>query len=415
MKTVERYVFGAFLSSFFLAFLVLSFVLTVGLMVQIVGYMLQGIPASLVGQFALVSFPETMQWTIPLGLLVSSILVFSRLSADSEIAAMRACGVNLLTVMRWPLAFAAACTLLGLFINNEIVPRGHEVRRHLAKRISVGAGLELLEPGRVIDDFPKVKIYFEEREGQWLKDLVVLDFTSPRVDRMVTATKALVTSEGRDVVLDLHGMTVDPLDEDHPGMGRAARFQYRVKDALKDEKYKRREKDYRFFEILSAIDRARAAADDPKSVAARQAAQAAGEAAGGKAKKRPPRDGAASAGGPAADGARAAEMDEADLKRLKKTLLRHLCDVRTEFQKRWVFAFASVCFVLIGVPLGIRSQRKESTIGMAIALVTALCYYLVVILMMSMSKNYHAHPEVLIWLPPLLCGGLAAYLIPRNL
>ena len=48
MKTIERYVFGAFLTSFFLAFLVLSFVLTVGLMVQIVGYMLQGIPVDLV-------------------------------------------------------------------------------------------------------------------------------------------------------------------------------------------------------------------------------------------------------------------------------------------------------------------------------------------------------------------------------
>ena len=399
MKTVERYVFGAFLSSFFLSFLVLSFVLTVGLMVQIVGYMLQGIPVSLVGRFALVSFPETMQWTITLGLLVSSILVFSRLSADSEIAAMRACGVNLLTVMRWPLLFGALCTLLGLFINNEIVPRGHEVRRNLAKRISVGAGLELLEPGRVIDDFPKVKIYFEEREGQWLKDLVVLDFTSPRVDRMVTATKALVTSEGRDVVLDLHGMTVDPLDEDHPGMGRAARFQYRVKDALKDKKYRRREKDFRFLEMLAAIDRARAAAKDPKTVAARQAAAQAPASAG-------KRDGARPA---------AAEMDADGLKRLRKTLLRHLSGMRTEFQKRWVFAFASICFVLIGVPLGIQSQRRESTIGMAIALVTALCYYLVVILMMSLSKNYHVHPEILIWLPPLACGGLACYLIPKNL
>ena len=89
--------------------------------------------------------------------------------------------------------------------------------------------------------------------------------------------------------------------------------------------------------------------------------------------------------------------------------------MKTEFQKRWVFAFASVCFVLIGVPLGIRSQRKESTIGMAIALVTALCYYLVVILMTSMSRNYAVHPEILIWLPVAACGGLAAYLIPKNL
>ena len=41
MKAIERYVFGSFLSSFALAFFVLSFVLTIGLMVQIVGYFFQ--------------------------------------------------------------------------------------------------------------------------------------------------------------------------------------------------------------------------------------------------------------------------------------------------------------------------------------------------------------------------------------
>ena len=386
MKTLERYVFGAFLSSFFLAFLVLSFVLTVGLMVQIVRYMLQGIPVDLVGRFAFVSFPETLQWTIPLALLVASVLVFSRLSADSEIAAMRACGVNLLTVMRAPLLFALFCTMMGLFVNNEIVPRGHQIRRGLARRISVGAGLELLEPGRVIDDFPKVKIYFEEKEGNWLRDLIVLDFSNPRIDRMITASKALVTSEGRDVVLDLHGMTVDPLDENNPGMARATRFQYRVKDALKDRTYKRREKDFRFFEILSEIRLAKADVRDPQAAAERRARE--GRAKGAVAK---------------------------ELKLVKKSLKSQLSNLRTEFQKRLVFAFASICFVLVGVPLGIRAQRRESSIGIAIALVTALGYYLVVILMTSLEKNYAVRPDLLIWLPVVLCAALASYLIPKNL
>ena len=386
MKTLERYVFGAFLSSFFLAFLVLSFVLTVGLMVQIVRYMLQGIPVDLVGRFAFVSFPETLQWTIPLALLVASVLVFSRLSADSEIAAMRACGVNLLTVMRAPLLFALFCTMMGLFVNNEIVPRGHQIRRDLARRISVGAGLELLEPGRVIDDFPKVKIYFEEKEGNWLRDLIVLDFSNPRIDRMITASKALVTSEGRDVVRDLHGMTVDPLDENNPGMARATRFQYRVKDALKDRTYKRREKDFRFFEILSEIRLAKVDVKDPQAAAERRARE--GRAKGAVAK---------------------------ELKLVKKSLKSQLSNLRTEFQKRLVFAFASICFVLVGVPLGIRAQRRESSIGIAIALVTALGYYLVVILMTSLEKNYAVRPDLLIWLPVVLCAALASYLIPKNL
>ena len=396
MKTIERYVFGAFLTSFFLAFLVLSFVLTVGLMVQIVGYMLQGIPVDLVARFAFVSFPETMQWTIPIALLVSSILVFSRMSADSEVAAMRACGVNLLTVTRWPLLFAVVCTALGVFVNNEIVPRGHQVRRDLTRRISVGAGLELLEPGRVIDDFPKVKIYFEEKEGNWLKDLIVLDFSNPKVDRMVTAAKALVTSEGRDVVLDLHGMTVDPLDERNPGMARAARFQYRVKDALKDRTYKRKVKDFRFLEMMDQIREAKSDVKNPEAAAAR------------KAKERLEKD----------DGRDRTEKKDSVAKELKlgkKVFKRRLSELRTEFQKRMVFAFASICFVLVGIPLGIRAQRKESSIGMAIALVVALGYYLVVILMTSMDKSYAVRPDLLIWLPVVLCAALASYLIPKNL
>ena len=376
MKNLERYVFGAFLSSFFLAFLVLSFVLTIGLLVQIVSYILQGVPFDLVGQFALVSFPETMQWTVPLALLVSSILVFSRLSADSEIAAMRACGVNLLTVMRWPLAFALLCTFVCLFVNNEIVPRGHEVRRNLKTRLAGGAGLELLEPGRTINDFPKVQLYFRERdkENNSLLDLEIVDRRDPKCTRTYKADKAFVRKEGRDIVLDVRNLTVDPVDAAHPQALQAETFRWRVDDVLKDGEYKRKEKDFRFFEILKEIDARKL-----------EVAQASREKVKGK--KHSPRVAAR----------------------------RSLSDIRTEFMKRWVFAFASICFVLVGVPLGIRAQRKESSVGMGIALVTALVYYLVVILMTSLSKNYHVHPEVLIWLPVGLCVMLSCWLIPKNL
>ena len=376
MKNLERYVFGAFLSSFFLAFLVLSFVLTIGLLVQIVSYILQGVPFDLVGQFALVSFPETMQWTVPLALLVSSILVFSRLSADSEIAAMRACGVNLLTVMRWPLAFALLCTFVCLFVNNEIVPRGHEVRRNLKTRLAGGAGLELLEPGRTINDFPKVQLYFRERdkENNSLLDLEIVDRRDPKCTRTYKADKAFVRKEGRDIVLDVRNLTVDPVDAAHPQALQAETFRWRVDDVLKDGDYKRKEKDFRFFEILKEIDARKL-----------EVAQASTEKVKGK--KHSPRVAAK----------------------------RSLSDIRTEFMKRWVFAFASICFVLVGVPLGIRAQRKESSVGMGIALVTALVYYLVVILMTSLSKNYQVHPEVLIWLPVGLCVLLSCWLIPKNL
>ena len=372
MKTIERYVFGSFLSSFTLAFLVLTFVMTIGLMVQIVSFILSGLPIRLVGEFALVSFPETLQWTMPLALLVSSVLVFSRMSADSEIAAMRACGVNLLSVMKWPLIFALFCTLLGVYINNEIVPRGHEIRRTLKAKVSVDTGLEVLEPGRVIDDFPKLKLYFGAKEGNWLYDLVAIDYSNPDVDRMITASKALVTNEGRDVSLDLYNMTVDPLDAEHPTMARASRFQYVVKDALKVSKYNKKDKDLDFGEILAKMKLQKKLVD----------------AAKGKSK---------TAG---------------TEKNLRK---RDLSKTRTEFSKRLVFAMASFCFVLVGIPLGIKAQRKESSIGMAISLAVSLGYYIVVILMLSAQKNFAIRPDILIWLPVPACFAIASYLVPKNL
>ena len=87
-------------------------------------------------------------------------------------------------------------------------------------------------------------------------------YSSRKFVREITARKALVTSEGRDICLDLHDMTVDPMDETHPGMARATRFTYRVTDALKDGQYKRKEKDFRFREMTAAIARARQAVAD---------------------------------------------------------------------------------------------------------------------------------------------------------
>ena len=371
MKIIERYVFGSFLSSFLLAFLVLSFVLTIGLLVQIVGYILDGVPMSLVGEFCLVSLPETLQWSMPLALLVSSVLVFSRLSADSEISAMRSCGIDLFSVMKWPALFALGCTLVGVFVNNEIVPRGHEVRRGLKAKVSVGTGLELLEPGRVIDDFPKVKIYFGSKEGNWLHDLVVIDYSNPKVDRMITAAKALVTQQGKDVALDLYQMTVDPVDENHPTMARANRFRYFVKDAIKEAKYSKKTKDLRMFELLKSID-------GMKNMVKR------------------------------------ARVD-ADGKQIIKGLKRDISRAKVEFSKRIVFALASLCFVLVGIPLGIKAQRKESSIGMAISLCIALGYYMVVILMLSMHKNYAVHPHLLIFLPVVFCAAAAVYFVRKHL
>lgn len=363
MKIIERYVLKSFLASFSLAWLVLSFVLTIGLLIRITKLMIEGLPLRAIGLFLLVGLPETLTLTVPIALLVSALLVFSRLSADSEIAAMRACGVNLFHIIRWPLLVGVTCTALGIYINNEVVPRSHEVRRNLRALISVDVGIDLLEPGRMIDDFTNLKIFFERKDGNWLHDLLVFDYSNPGVTREIHAEKALVSTNGTDIVFDMYKVRVDPIEIERPGVAMADRFRHVIPEAMKRRGYTRKEKDFHFLELRAAI--------------------------------------------------REFRLNKANLPRQMQLKLMSI--YRTQYHVRLVYALGSLCFVLIGVPLGIRTHRKESTIGMAVSLVVALSYYLFVILAQSLDKEAFCRPYVLVWIPVAICAVLGAYLIPKNL
>ena len=66
------------------------------------------------------------------------------------------------------------------------------------------------------------------------------------------------------------------------------------------------------------------------------------------------------------------------------------------------------------MPLGIRAHRRESTIGVAIGLGIALFYYMAMILADSLKRSPGLHPELIVWLPAVVCVFVAAVLIPRN-
>ena len=360
MKILERYVLNSFLLAFLLAWLVLTFVLSVGILMKVMALIAQGVEFSIILRYLLAGLPEILGMTIPLSLLVSALLVFGRLSADSEVSAMRACGVNFLTIMRWPLLVGLGLSLFCVWLNNEVAPRRHLVRRDIAAESSVVVGLEILEPGRFINDVPNMTLWFASKQGNWLNDVLVYDKRSTNFVREIRAKRALVQTNGNDVVLTLHQVRVDPLQDDRPGAAMLDRATHTLKNILRRKKYEKRIDDCNFMELRARLH------DLP-----------------------PP-----------------SERD-------KKAKVLH-SQMLFELNNRFVWAAASFCFVLIGVPLGIKAHRKETTIGMAISLLVGVLFFLCLILAKAISKNAALHPWLLLWMPVLVCFVLAAYLIPKN-
>src|ERR1700747_537406 len=114
MRILTRYMLNEVLSHALIGAALFTFVVfmrDVGRIMELV--VRQSAPALSVAEIFLFTLPTALTITIPMGVLVGTLLGLSRLAADGEITAMRASGIGTWTFLRIVSLFAAVAWILA--------------------------------------------------------------------------------------------------------------------------------------------------------------------------------------------------------------------------------------------------------------------------------------------------------------
>lgn len=81
-----------------------------------------GIPFKVALMMIILNLPSVVVMTIPMGVLLATVMTLNDLSLKSEITVMRACGIGLNRIAKPIFVFAIVMSIFSFFINESIVP-----------------------------------------------------------------------------------------------------------------------------------------------------------------------------------------------------------------------------------------------------------------------------------------------------
>jgi LPS export ABC transporter permease LptF/LPS export ABC transporter permease LptG len=328
-----------------------------------------GSPTSIAYLFALV-LPQALPWTIPLAVLVGSLLTLSRMSSDGEITALRAAGVPGRRVVPAIFTFGVFGMLVAASATLWLTPWSQREFIRVENRVLAGQLTAEIEPRVFEEQFPNTILYVNDigtTTGR-LKRIFMADVTPPgerkpgaadRGDtpRIVLASDGIATPDAAHnrVQLDLHnGNTYEP-DKDS---------QYQISGAPTGG------------QILDAQKPKEEHNSHPST-----------------------------------------EMDTLPLYRQTyhqpSVDKRRTLDERIELHRRFALPLACILLSLAAVPLGITSRRAGKSGAVVLTVAIALIYYTGLISCISLAQQGTLRPEIAVWLPDLIFAIFAVFMIVR--
>ncbi len=349
-RIVDRYIFREMLPPFFLSMAVLLFVLLLQQLFQLADLIISK-GATLVSTAKVLAYvmPGFIVITVPMSLIVASLTTFARLSADSEITAMKASRISLYNMIRPVFMFALLTFAVTAFTSLVLVPGANTaLKAHLFSMVKSRA-LVGIEPGVFSNSFEGMVMYVDKMDPLYnLEGVFISDERTSREPYAIVAKRGqlIADQQAMKVTLAMQEGTIytQPRAEQSFSLMRfdTARLNLDISNTLIQQKSPGKSvKDFDSLELVGEIKRLR------------------------------------TAGKPA-------------------------FTYETELHKRLSIPFACIILGLIGAPLGIRRSRSGKSAGVAIALLVFLVYYIILSGATNLAETGTFSAYQAYWVPNVL-------------
>lgn len=377
---------------------VLSVVLVLGqIFKKLLDKLVEGIlPPTVILKFVGYSFPGSLSFTVPWGILTAVLLVFGRLSADNELIALRMSGQSLRRICAPVFVLALMASGLCFWINTVVAPNAVAEVRKLTQQ-TLNDPKSLFQPDRMIDQLTGFFIFAESREGDKLKNLQIIalqNSSSARPEKFFFAKEGEVVAgnvqKTRRIDMNLsHNLSVirdwpaEATSKQVKAMNEAQRAEYNAAQKIAKEGLPA---------VSSAIT-----AYSPLPVSLEKVFEKSAKMKVDGMTMGQLRTGLESREALAIDGAVPPTHSE----------------MLTEFNRRISFSLA--CFILsfVGISFGITAQRRETSIGFVLSLGVGISYFALIMLGGIWQNSPEKYPQLWVWLPNVIFGVLGIVMFRR--
>lgn len=203
MMLLDKYILKQVIAVFIMGVLVFTSIIFasdtfITLIKQISKY---GISFKIAFMIIILHLPSVFVMTIPMGVLLSTVMTLNSLSLSSEITVMRACGIGLNRIARPIFIFALFMAFASFFINETIVPVMTQQSTDLAL---YAFGQKNIPEGKENFTFKEIKdggtlkrlFYVGHCEDRVLYNITVLDASKDNCIQILQAKEGKTTTKG---------------------------------------------------------------------------------------------------------------------------------------------------------------------------------------------------------------------------